>query len=89
MATANTQSLEELYTEDETAWLDAMAELVRLNRLDALDYANLAEYLTDMAAQRSPGSTKPIGHDADAPAQVGAPAGQAIGQLADDTLERE
>lgn len=28
-----------------------MAELVRLNRLDALDYANLAEYLSDLAAR--------------------------------------
>ena len=51
MATAETFSLKELYDQDETAWLDTMAELVRLNRLDALDYANLAEYLTDMAAR--------------------------------------
>ena len=50
MATARTVSLEELYHQDETAWLEAMAELVRLNRHDSLDYANLAEYLSDMAA---------------------------------------
>jgi hypothetical protein len=51
MATAETNSLHELYEQDETAWLDSMSELVRLNRLDALDYANLAAYLSDMAAR--------------------------------------
>lgn len=42
-------SLSALYEEDETAWLEAMTELLRLGRLDELDYPNLAEYLTDMA----------------------------------------
>lgn len=51
MATVEIPALDVLYTEDETAWLEAMAELVRMNRLDALDYSNLAEYLTDMAAR--------------------------------------
>jgi Domain of unknown function DUF29 len=51
MATAESLSLSDLYENDETAWLEAMAELVRLNRLDSLDYANLAEYLSDMAAR--------------------------------------
>src|SRR5438874_13428468 len=51
MATTETRALDELYLEDETAWLDSMARLVRLNRLDALDYSNLAEYLSDMAAR--------------------------------------
>jgi hypothetical protein len=41
--------LSELYEADETAWLDAMADLVRQGRLEELDYAHLAEYLTDMA----------------------------------------
>ena len=38
-----------LYEVDETAWLDATAELVRLGRLDEVDADTLAEYLTDMA----------------------------------------
>jgi hypothetical protein len=38
-----------LYERDETAWLETMAELIRLGRLDELDYPNLAEYLSDMA----------------------------------------
>jgi hypothetical protein len=39
----------ELYESDETAWLDAMSELIEQGRLDELDYANLREYLSDMA----------------------------------------
>lgn len=39
----------ELYLRDETAWLDATAELVRAGRLDLVDTGSLAEYLTDMA----------------------------------------
>ena len=39
----------ELYLRDETAWLEATAELVRAGRLDRVDSASLAEYLTDMA----------------------------------------
>src|SRR5438132_7503601 len=38
-----------LYERDETAWLEAMSELIRLGRLDEVDYPNLAEYLADMA----------------------------------------
>ncbi|MCA1853517.1 MAG: DUF29 domain-containing protein [Beggiatoa sp.] len=38
-----------LYEHDETAWLETMAELIRLGRLDEIDYPNLAEYLADMA----------------------------------------
>ena len=41
--------LADLYETDETAWREASAELIRLGRLDALDYPHLAEYLTDMA----------------------------------------
>jgi hypothetical protein len=37
------------YEHDETAWLETMAELIRLGRLDEIDYPNLAEYLADMA----------------------------------------
>jgi hypothetical protein len=51
MSTAKSSSLNDLYQEDETAWLETMVELVRLNRLDALDYANLGEYLSDTAAR--------------------------------------
>src|SRR2546430_5252976 len=38
-----------LYEQDETAWLEAMSELILLGRLDEVDYPNLAEYLADMA----------------------------------------
>jgi hypothetical protein len=51
MATADALDLATLYEQDETAWLESMAELVRLKRLDELDFANLAEYLSDMAAR--------------------------------------
>jgi len=43
------EALSELFESDETAWLEAMADLIRQARLDELDYANLGEYLTDMA----------------------------------------
>lgn len=49
MIRKTTESLPDLYESDETAWLDAMAELVRAGRLGDLDYAHLAEYLEDMA----------------------------------------
>jgi len=49
MATATEESLAALYTEDETAWLEAMAALVRRRQLAQLDLENLAEYLSDMA----------------------------------------
>ncbi len=38
-----------LYESDETAWLEAMSELIRLGRLEELDYPNLSEYLADLA----------------------------------------
>jgi hypothetical protein len=41
--------LPDLYQTDETAWLDAMAELIRLGRQAELDYTHLLEYLEDMA----------------------------------------
>jgi hypothetical protein len=34
---------------DETAWLEAMAELVGAGRFEELDYTHLQEFLTDMA----------------------------------------
>jgi Domain of unknown function DUF29 len=43
------ESLESLYETDETAWLDAMAELVRAGRLSMVDCPHLAEYLEGMA----------------------------------------
>ncbi len=43
------QALAELYETDETAWLDAMAELVAHRQFDELDTVNLAEYLDSMA----------------------------------------
>lgn len=49
MTTATVPPLAALYEQDETAWLEAMAELVRQRRLGELDLVHLAEYLTDMA----------------------------------------
>src|ERR1700730_18671616 len=42
-------SLSDLYHEDETAWLEAMARLVAARRFDELDHENLREFLADMA----------------------------------------
>ena len=41
--------LTDLYTRDETAWLDTMADLIARGDVSELDYDNLREYLTDMA----------------------------------------
>ena len=38
-----------LYERDETAWLEAMAELARDGRAEDLDLGHLADYLFDMA----------------------------------------
>jgi hypothetical protein len=43
------ESLADLYEADETAWLDATAELIRGERFADLDYGHLAECLEDMA----------------------------------------
>jgi hypothetical protein len=42
-------SLADLYESDETAWLEAMAELIQHGQRGDLDYLHLQEYLTDMA----------------------------------------
>jgi hypothetical protein len=44
-------TLAELYEADETAWLDAMAELAAQRRVSELDLRHLGEYLGDMAAR--------------------------------------
>lgn len=49
MAVRPAASLPALYERDETAWLEAMAELARHGPADALDLPHLAEYLSDMA----------------------------------------
>ena len=41
--------LPSLYEADETAWLEAMSELIDQGRFSELDYPHLAEYLADMA----------------------------------------
>jgi len=38
-----------LYEQDETAWLEQMADLVAQRRFDELDHHNLSEFLQDMA----------------------------------------
>ncbi len=42
-------ALPQLYQADETAWLEAMAELIEAGEYSELDYTNLREYLSDMA----------------------------------------
>ena len=49
MATTQHESLNVLYEQDETAWLEAMSELVAQRRFAELDHKNLSEYLADMA----------------------------------------
>ena len=49
MIQQGTPTLSQLYEADETAWLEAMAELIQQGRLDDLDYLHLQEYLSDMA----------------------------------------
>jgi hypothetical protein len=49
MAVRIVDTLPELYERDETAWLEAMAELARDGRFEDLDLPHLAEYLSDMA----------------------------------------
>jgi hypothetical protein len=39
----------DLFEEDETAWLELMAQLIQEDRLGDLDYPHLQEYLADMA----------------------------------------
>ena len=43
------EPLTALYEADETAWLDAMSDLVAQGRFAELDHIHLAEYLSDMA----------------------------------------
>lgn len=49
MIANQTETLSELYEKDETAWLDAMAELATHGRAESLDLVNLAEFLESMA----------------------------------------
>ena len=49
MATLQTVSLDVLYEQDETAWLEAVAQLAAQRRHSEIDYLHLSEYLSDMA----------------------------------------
>lgn len=49
MATETTSALPSLYLEDETAWLETMAELINQRRFGEIDFEHLSEYLSDMA----------------------------------------
>ena len=49
MTATASEALAALYLRDETAWLEAMAELIAAREYSELDYDNLREYLTDMA----------------------------------------
>jgi hypothetical protein len=44
-----TPTLASLYHEDETAWLEMMAQLLLERRFDELDHEHLAEFLRDMS----------------------------------------
>ena len=49
MALQATAPLTDLYEDDETAWLETMAELIAEGRSEDLDLVHLREYLSDMA----------------------------------------
>jgi hypothetical protein len=49
MSTLREDLLSALYLEDETAWLEHNAALIRQGRLAEVDYDHLAEYLDDMS----------------------------------------
>ena len=49
MATAEYLDLGVLFEQDETAWLEAMAELATSGRYAEMDFEHLGEYLKDMA----------------------------------------
>lgn len=49
MPTLQTESLATLYEQDETAWLEIMANLVAQKKFKELDHRHLSEYLSDMA----------------------------------------
>ena len=49
MVQQTSRALATLYEVDETAWLEATAELVRQSRFDEIDSSTLSEYLGDMA----------------------------------------
>jgi hypothetical protein len=49
MVQRTSEALAALYETDETAWLDAAAELIRHGRFAEVDTATLSEYLADMA----------------------------------------
>lgn len=42
-------TLKELHQKDEVAWMEAMADLVRQQRYEELDYTNLEAWLDEMA----------------------------------------
>lgn len=51
MALLSVPNLPKLFLEDETAWLDAMVELLEAGAYSDLDYGNLMELLKDMAGR--------------------------------------
>lgn len=49
MVASQAESLAALYEQDETAWLEAMSELLARGQFAELDHFHLSEYLSDMA----------------------------------------
>jgi hypothetical protein len=46
-----TEIAHDLYLDDETAWLEAMVQRIESGAYQELDYANLREFLSDMAVR--------------------------------------
>ena len=49
MTSTETLPVSVLFEQDETAWLETMSQLAAEGRFTEIDYANLSEYLADMA----------------------------------------
>jgi hypothetical protein len=59
MATIQIDALTDLYEQDETAWLEVMADLAARKQFAQMDYRNLSEYLSDMAkSERREGTNR-------------------------------
>src|SRR5260370_747590 len=51
MVRKTTDSLADLYLADETAWLAAMADVLRAGNFSDMDYPHLMEFMEDMASR--------------------------------------
>jgi Domain of unknown function DUF29 len=66
MTPSQLEAIRDLYLQDETAWLNQMAELIRQGRYEELDYLHLGGYLSDLAVRdRREVKSRPTGVLAD------------------------